>query len=262
MFDNLLNKTVLVTGASSGIGAEIARQYAKATNGQIKLVLVARREAKVQELATELNIKYPGVKTHVATLDVSDTDAIEKFYSSEIPTAFLPIDILVNNAGKALGAEFVGDIPATDVAEVFQTNVIGMIAMTQVVLKDMKRRNKGDIVQLGLIAGRDTYPGGSIYCSSKAAVKAFTDTLRKELVATGIRVLEVVPGNTETEFALVRFKGEQGKAKKTYEGMEPLKPLDVADMIVYATSRDTNVVMAEVVVMASSQAGPNHVYRH
>jgi 3-hydroxy acid dehydrogenase/malonic semialdehyde reductase len=260
MFKSLNGKTVLITGASSGIGSAIAQEYAKATNGNIRLILTARRTSRLDELAKRLQSEYPAVEILKAELDVSRRDSIGTFWDS-LKHPFEIIDILVNNAGKALGSETVGLIDPEDVESVYMTNVIGTISIAQLVVSQMKARNSGDIVQLGSIAGRDTYPSGSIYCSSKAAVRSFTDALRKELISTKIRIIEIAPGNTRTEFSLVRAKGDAAQMEKAYEGMEPLRSSDVADVVVFATSRRSNTVLSEVVIMATSQAGPNHVYR-
>lgn len=259
MFERIKGKTVLITGASAGIGAATARAFASATNGEVKLVLGARRVSKLEELALELKEMYPQIEFHIGDLDVSHTKKIKAFLAN-IPCEF-EIDILMNNSGKALGQEHVGDIDENDIETVFNTNVIGLIAMTQMVLKGMKERNSGDIVQIGFIAGRDTYPGGSIYCSSKAALKSFTDAMRKELISSKVRVMEVAPGNTKTEFAQVRFKGDSSRASKMYEGVDTLEPQDIAELIVFVCSRKESTVVAESVIMSTNQAGPNHLYR-
>lgn len=260
MFENLEGKTILITGASAGIGAATAAEFSKATNGNIRLILCARRVENLQELSKHLESLYNDIEIFTAQLDVSNIHNIDHFFET-LPLKFKEIDVLVNNAGKALGQEKVGDIESIDIETVFNTNVLGLMSMTQHVIKGMKERNRGDIVQVGSIAGRDTYPGGSIYCSSKAAVRAFTDATRKELISTKVRVIEIVPGNTKTEFALVRFKGDQEKADKVYEGMDTLLPEDIADLIVFSCSRKENTVIAEAVIMATNQAGPNHLHR-
>ncbi|EGV64792.1 NADP-dependent 3-hydroxy acid dehydrogenase [Yamadazyma tenuis] len=260
MFETLLGKTVLVTGASAGIGAATATEFVKATNGNIKLILGARRVSKLEELADGLKKLYPSVQIYVGQLDVSEVSKIDQFFA-QLPAQYSEIDVLINNSGKALGQEKVGDIDPTDIATVFDTNVLGLIAMTQIVLKGMKKRNRGDIVQLGSIAGRWTYAGGSIYCSSKAALKSFTEAMRKELTSTKIRVIEVAPGNTKTEFALVRFKGDADRASQVYEGVDTLLPQDVAELIVFACSRRETAVIAESIIMSTNQAGPQDLYR-
>ncbi|KAG7835839.1 hypothetical protein KL943_001488 [Ogataea angusta] len=208
---NLAGKTVLITGASAGIGEAIAHAFADAAGGDIRLVLAARRARRLEELGRQL--ARSGAKVHVAGLDVSDNVAIDGFFAA-LPSEFRDIDVLVNNAGTALGVEHAGSIRDDDVQSMFATNVLGLIKMTQTVVRGMKQRNRGDIVQLGSIAGIESYPGGSVYCATKAAVRSFTQAVRKELIGTRIRVMEVDPGAVETEFSLVRFGGDAARARK------------------------------------------------
>lgn len=258
--ERLANKIVLITGASSGIGAATAREFASAANGNIRLVLTARRESRLTELAKELSSTYAAIRVHTAKLDVSDTATIKPFISA-LPAEFADIDVLINNAGKALGKDVVGDISLDDISGMLQTNVLGLINVTQAVLPGMKARNSGSIVNIGSIAGREPYPGGSVYCASKAAVKSFSHALRKELISTRVRVLEVDPGAVETEFSMVRFHGDKAAADKVYEGTEPLTPEDIAEIIVFGVSRKENTVLAEALVFPSHQAGAVHVYK-
>ncbi|CDK28823.1 unnamed protein product [Kuraishia capsulata CBS 1993] len=256
----LAGKVVLITGASAGIGLATAKEFASAANGSIKLVLNARRLDNLNKLKSELLAAYPSLKIHAGVLDVSKVDTIKPYLDS-LPDEFKEIDILVNNAGKALGLDKVGSIDPADVTTMFETNVIGMVAITQLVLQGMKERNRGDIVQLGSIAGREPYPGGSIYCATKASLRFFTHALRKELVDTKIRVMEIDPGNVETEFSLVRFKGDAERAKSVYADTEPLVAEDIAELIVFGCSRRENTVVAETLVFSTNQASPFHLYR-
>lgn len=258
--ERLANKIVLITGASSGIGAATARELALAAKGNIKLILTARRQARLADLAKELSAKWTPIQIHTAGLDVSDAAAIPHFVSG-LPAEFADIDILINNAGKALGRDNVGALDAADVTGMFQTNVLGLVNMTQAVMPIFKRKNSGDIVNIGSVAGREPYPGGSVYCALKAAVNFFSHSLRKELISTGIRVLEVDPGAVETEFSLVRFHGDEEAAKKVYEGTTPLTPEDIAEIIVFGVSRRANTVIAETLVFPSHQAGAFHVHK-
>lgn len=258
--ERLANKIVLITGASSGIGAATAREFASAAGGNIKLILTARRESRLAELAAELSTAYAPIRIHTAKLDVSDAGAISPFIAG-LPKEFSDIDVLINNAGKALGRDVVGDISADDISGMMQTNVLGLINVTQAVLRIFKQKNLGDIVNIGSIAGREPYPGGSVYCASKAAVKFFSHSLRKELISTKIRVLEVDPGAVETEFSVVRFHGDKAAADKVYEGTTPLAPEDIAEVIVFGVSRRQNTVLAETLVFPSHQAGAVHVHK-
>ncbi|CAH2351922.1 NADP-dependent 3-hydroxy acid dehydrogenase [[Candida] railenensis] len=259
--ERLANKIILITGASAGIGEATAKEFAAAADGNVKLILTARREDKLDELSQELKKTYPNIQIYTVGLDVSKTETIAPFLDS-LPEDFADIDVLINNAGKAMGLDKVGEILDEDINAMFQTNVLGLIAMTQHVLKIFKKKNSGDIVNLGSIAGRDPYPGGSIYCATKSAVKFFSHSLRKELIDTKIRVFEVDPGNVETEFSNVRFKGDLERAKKVYEGTEPLYAPDIAEIIVFGCSRKQNTVIAETLVFSTNQAGPFHIHRN
>ncbi|ODV81718.1 NAD(P)-binding protein [Suhomyces tanzawaensis NRRL Y-17324] len=256
----LANKIILITGASGGIGEATAREIAGAANGNVKLILTARRKEKLDALAKDLSAKYPSIQTHAAQFDVSKIETIKPFISN-LPSDFADIDVLINNAGLALGRDPVGQIAEEDISQMFNTNVLGLITLTQTVLPIFKKKNSGDIVNLGSIAGRDPYPGGSIYCATKASVKFFSHALRKELIDTRIRVLEVDPGNVETDFSLVRYKNDSDKAKAVYEGTEPLLADDIAEIIVFGITRRENAVIAETLVFASGQASASHLYR-
>lgn len=258
--ERLQGKTVLMTGASSGIGEATARELAEAAEGDLKFILTARRKDRLETLKAELELRYAAVKILAIQLDVSRLDDIKKFVE-DLPREFADIDVLINNAGKALGREEVGQIAEQDIKEMFETNVLALIMLTQEVLKVFKAKNSGDIVNLGSIAGRDPYPGGGIYCPTKAAVKSFSSALRKELINTKIRVIEMDPGNVETEFSNVRFRGDMEKAKAVYSGTEPLVAIDIAEIIVFALTRKQNTVIAETLVFSTNQASASHLFR-
>ncbi|CAK7902269.1 NADP-dependent 3-hydroxy acid dehydrogenase [[Candida] anglica] len=258
--ERLANKIILITGASSGIGEATAREFAAAANGNLRLILTARRQERLAAVSASLIKSYPAIKIHSVQLDVSKAETIQPFVDN-LPSEFSDIDVLVNNAGKALGKDNIGNILESDIADMFQTNVLGLINVTQAVLPIFKKKNYGDIINLGSIAGRDPYPGGGIYCATKASVKSFSHVLRKELINTKIRVLEVDPGAVETEFSEVRFKGDKDLAKATYTGMEPLIAEDIAEIIVFGVTRRQNTVIAETLVFPSAQASATHVYK-
>ncbi|KAG7665212.1 uncharacterized protein J8A68_001268 [[Candida] subhashii] len=258
--ERLANETVLITGASAGIGEATAKELASAANGKLKLILTARRKDRLDSVAKQLTETYPDIKVHTAELDVSKTETIAPLLES-LPEEFKDIDILINNAGKALGKDQIGDILQEDILGMFQTNVLGLIALTQAVIPIFKKKDHGSIVNLGSIAGLDPYPGGGIYCPSKAAVNSFSHVLRKELISTRIRVLEVCPGAVETEFSLVRFKGDPVQAKAIYQGTEPLAAQDIAEVITFGLTRRENTVIAETVVFPSHQAGGGSIHR-
>lgn len=258
--ERIANKIVLITGASAGIGEATAKEIAATANGNIKLILTARRKEKLEKLASDLKTEFANIKVLVVELDVSKTDTIRPFVES-LPKEFADIDILINNAGLALGRDPVGTILDQDMSNMFQTNVLGLITLTQAVLPIMQNKNSGDIINIGSIAGRDPYPGGGIYCPTKASVKSFSHVLRKELISTKIRVIEIDPGNVETEFSKVRFKGDEEKAKAVYAGTEPLYADDIAEFIVFAITRKEKTVMAETLVFSTNQASATHLYR-
>ncbi|KAK3716186.1 hypothetical protein LTR37_006631 [Vermiconidia calcicola] len=264
MGKRLDGKTIVITGASSGIGRSTALEFARTSPKNLKLVLTARRIDKVKELAEDIKKEVgDGVKVHPVKLDVSKADEIRDFVQS-LPKEFQDIDVLVNNAGMVKGVDKAGDIKEEDVNVMFDTNVTGLINMTQAVLKVMKKRGEsgqGDIINIGSIAGREPYPGGSIYCASKAAVRSFTDAMRKELIATRIRIIVIDPGQVETEFSLVRFGGDKDKADAVYKGVTALTGDDIAETIVFCAGRPENVVIADMLVFPNHQAAATVMHR-
>ncbi|KAF8514076.1 hypothetical protein JB92DRAFT_2920900 [Gautieria morchelliformis] len=259
----LAGKTVLLTGASAGIGKATAVLFAKAGSN---VVLIARRVealAAVKEAcvaAHQQGGSTSGGQFATVALDVGNRPAIKNLWD-QIPASLRNVDILVNNAGFVLGMERIGDVSDEDVDAMFSTNVFGLIAMSQLLVKHFKERNAGHIINLGSIAGIEPYPGGSIYCATKHAVDAFNGTLRRELVATPIRVTQISPGMVETEFSVVRFRGDKAAADKVYEGLTPLSGDDIAEEIVWAASRPPHVNIAEVLVLPTNQASATLNYR-
>lgn len=259
--ERLADKIVLITGASAGIGAATAVEYLDASNGKAKLILCARRLEKLETLKAQLLKEYPEARVHIVQLDVTKTETIQPFLNN-LPEEYKNIDILINNAGKALGSDPVGEIDINDIKGMMDTNVIALINLTQAVLPIFKKKNAGDIVNIGSVAGREAYPTGSIYCASKFAVRAFTESLRKELISTKIRVILIAPGVVETEFSVVRYKGDTERAAGVYQDVNPLEAEDVADLIVYSTSRRNNTVIADTLIFPTSQGSPFHIYRN
>ncbi|KAH9048116.1 NAD(P)-binding protein [Lactarius hengduanensis] len=259
----LLGKTVLITGASAGIGAATAILFAK---GGSNLILLARRADPLEKVAEAARAahKASGVQQGGAVvtiqLDVSDRAQVAALWS-KIPSNFRNIDILVNNAGSAHGLNQVGDVLDSDIDAMFATNVFGLISVTQLLIKDFKARNTGHVINVGSIAGRESYAGGSAYCASKAAVRAFSGSLLREVVNTPIRVTEIQPGMVETEFSIVRFRGDKSAADKVYDGLLPLTAEDIAEEIVWAAARPPHVNLAEVYVLPVNQASPTLAFR-
>jgi len=253
------NKVILITGASSGIGRATALEFARASSS-INLIITARRFEILEELKSEIQEQFKDVDVLPLKLDVGSSSEVKGFIN-KLEGKWKDIDVLVNNAGLVLGTDKVGDISEEDTATMVNTNFTGLVNMTQAVLPVFKKRGKGDIINLGSIAGREGYPGGSIYCATKAAVRAFTQSLRAELNDTPIRVIEIDPGQVETEFSVVRFKGDKTKADAVYKGVEPLTGQDIAEVIVFAASRRARVVLADVLIFPSHQSSATTMHR-
>jgi len=218
----------------------------------------------LKEVAAEIQKEVgEGVKVLPFQLDVSKPEEVSAFVAN-LPEEWRDIDVLVNNAGLVKGVAKAPEIAAEDLNIMFATNVTGLVNMTQEVLKIYKKRPEGgagDIINIGSIAGREGYPGGSIYCATKAAVRTFTDALRKELIATRIRVIEIDPGQVETNFSVVRFYGDKTKADAVYAGCEPLTPEDIAEVIVFAAGRRENVVLADSLIFPNHQAAATVLHK-
>ncbi len=253
---NLKEKTVIITGASSGIGAACAETFAK--NGA-NLILTARRIDKLNKLAECLRISY-NVKIHTIEMDVRNyNDVKEKF--ENLPVEFKKIDILINNAGKALGIESIQDGILSNWEEMIDTNVKGLLYVSKVIIPILIKQNYGHIINIGSIAGHEVYQGGNVYCASKFAVNAISKAMGLDLVGNNIKVTSIDPGMVETEFSLVRFKGNAEKAKKVYDGLTPLTGYDIADIVLFAASRPDHVALREIIVTPTAQASATVVYR-
>ncbi|KNE66927.1 hypothetical protein AMAG_11402 [Allomyces macrogynus ATCC 38327] len=234
---SLHGKTVFITGASSGIGASCARFFA---DEGANLVLTARRVDRLANLKNELATEYPEVKVHVAALDVVDRDAVFRAVA-ELPDQFKNVKVLVNNAGLSLGLEPMIETTPEDANTMLDTNVRGVFNVTQAIVPGMITRGAGHVITIGSVAGRQPYANGAMYCASKHAVEAMSHALTQELVKTPVRVTMVAPGMVETEFSVVRFHGDEGKAKAVYDGLDPLTPDDIADLVVFAATRPKHV---------------------
>jgi len=236
-----------ITGASSGFGKSCARRFAK--EGW-NLILTARREDKLNNLKKELGNK---TKVYTFSLDVRDFHAIQKAIQ-KIPVDFQEIDVLINNAGLALGLEPAHQANLNDWEIMIDTNIKGLIYCTRIILPEMVRRNRGHIVNIGSIAGNWPYPGGNVYGATKAFVQQFSRNLRADLIGTQIRITNIDPGLAETEFSIVRFKGNKEKAAKVYQGTAPLTGEDIAEIVHWVTSLPPHVNINSVEVMPTSQA--------
>lgn len=240
-------KTALITGATSGIGKETAKLFA--AEG-INLILCGRRKNRLEKLQKELSLK---VKTHILIFDVSNKNDVFENINS-IPQEFQPIDILINNAGNAHGLDPIQTGNTEDWDAMIDINVKGLLYVSKAVIPQMIKNNSGHIINIGSIAGKEVYPKGNVYCASKYAVDAINQGMRIDLNEHGIKVGAVNPGLTHTEFSAVRFKGNSKKAKEVYEGFQPLKPEDIAEIIKFVVTRPYHVNIADLVVMPTSQA--------
>lgn len=250
------DKIVLITGASSGIGAACARVFAAAG---ARLILAARRYEKLEEFANNLREEY-GCETYLISLDVRDLQQVTIF--SHLPESWQNIDVLINNAGLSRGLEKLYEGSIKDWEEMIDTNVKGLLYVTRTVVPGMVKRGAGHVVNIGSIAGRSAYPGGSVYCASKAAVRAISEGLKQDLLGTPIRVTEIEPGLVETEFSLVRFHGDLNRAQKVYQDLTPLTGDDVADVVFFCVTRPAHVNISEVLLVPNDQASAILVHRH
>jgi NADP-dependent 3-hydroxy acid dehydrogenase YdfG len=247
---------VLITGASSGFGAAAAVAFGRAG---AKVILGARRLDRIKAVA-ERGREAGAPAAMEQALDVSSTASVEAFASwgrTHTPS----VDVLINNAGGAHGVEHVASAKDADWEAMFQSNVLGLLRMTRAILPLLRETPGAYILNIGSVAGRTAYEGGAAYCAAKAGELSITKALRLELNGTGIRVGTIDPGLAETEFAMVRFKGDAAKAKKVYEGLEPLTPEDVAEAMVWAASRPPHVCIDEMVIKCTAQAEVYKVHR-
>ena len=242
-----MSQIAFITGATSGFGAACARLFA--ANGW-QLVLCGRRQERLDALRAELVATVP---VHTFPLDVRDEAAINAAVAA-LPAEFAGIDLLVNNAGLALGLEPAHRCDMEDWQRMVDTNIKGLMYCTRAVLPGMVARNRGHVVNIGSVAGTYPYPGGNVYGATKAFVKQFSLNLRADLLGTRVRVTNIEPGLAESEFSLVRFKGDDTKAAKTYEGTQPLRPEDIADIVYWAATRPAHVNLNSVEVMPVCQA--------
>ncbi len=238
-------KTALITGATSGIGRETARAFAKL---QYKLILCGRREDRLAELREELQ-----TNVHTLYFDVRERHAVNAAVES-IPAEFANIDILINNAGNAHGLDPIQTGDPDDWDAMLDINVKGLLYVSRAVIPGMVRRNSGHIINIGSIAGKEVYPNGNVYCATKHAVDALNKAMRIDLVMHGIRVGAIHPGMVETEFSQVRYKGDTERAAKVYQSFTPLKPEDIADIIAFVVTRPYHVNIADLVVTPTAQA--------
>jgi 3-hydroxy acid dehydrogenase/malonic semialdehyde reductase len=246
----------LITGATAGIGRSTAELFA---SHRIDLIVTGRRKERLEELAAELKEKYK-VKVLALCFDVRDLQEVEKALGN-LPEEFSSIDILLNNAGLASGMAPIHEGDIEDWEKMIDTNIKGLLYVTRVIAPMMVKSKKGHIINIGSIAGKEVYVNGNVYCASKHAVDALNKGMRVDLLPHGIRVTSINPGMIETEFSIVRFHGDEERAKKVYLGIQPLTAEDIAETVYWVATRPAHVNINEITIMPTVQANAGTVYR-
>ncbi len=248
--------TILITGATSGFGKAMALLFAK---HKYNLIITGRRAERLEELAKHIEQEY---HTNVKTLcfDVRNQKEVEQQLNS-LTDDWKKVDVLVNNAGLALGREPVNEALLSDWEQMIDTNLKGLLYVTHTVSAWMVARKKGTIINIGSIAGKEAYPGGNVYSATKFAVDALTKSMRIDFLPHNIRVSQIAPGAAETEFSLVRFHGDDKKAKAVYHGFTPLSAMDIAEAAYFIASRPAHVCINDMVIMPTAQASAGHIHR-
>ena len=250
-----MKKTVLITGATSGIGLGCARKFGE--NGD-RLILTGRNKERLEAVKAELTTK--GTEVLTLAFDVRDRQAAKEAID-HLPAEWQVIDVLINNAGLALGLEPEYEGNLDDWETMIDTNVMGLLTMTRLIVPGMVERNSGHVINIGSVAGDAAYAGGNVYCATKAAVKALSDGLRIDVANTAVRVTNLKPGLVETNFSNIRFHGDTERAAKLYQGIKPLSGDDIADVAVYAANAPAHVQIAEVLILATHQASGSVIVR-
>ncbi|MCD6347891.1 MAG: SDR family oxidoreductase [Bacteroidales bacterium] len=250
------NKTICITGATAGIGEATARLLAQ--NGH-RLILIGRRADRLEKMKADL-IKTNNIDCLTISLDVRDRTSVSKLIG-ELPSEWADIDILINNAGLAAGLDPVYLASFDDWDQMIDTNVKGLLYMTRLLTPGMVSRGRGHIVNIGSIAGKEVYPNASVYCATKHAVDAINKGMRIDLVPFGIRVTAINPGAVETEFSVVRFKGDREKADKVYKGFTPLTGHDIAEAVLFVIDRPEHVNINDLIIMPTAQASASQIHR-
>lgn len=251
-----MRKTVLITGATSGIGEATAIKFAEATN---RLIVTGRRKERLTELAGHLVQEY-GIDVLPLCFDVRDRKQVDKCLGN-LPEEWSRIDILINNAGLAAGLSHIDEGDSDDWDQMIDTNIKGLLYVTRAVAPGMVKRGSGHIINIASTAGKEVYENGAVYCGSKHAVDAISRGMRIDLLKHNIKVTNISPGMTETEFSIVRFKGDKEKASAVYKGVNPLTGEDIAGVIFYCTTLPSHVCINDLVITPTAQAGSHYISR-
>jgi 3-hydroxy acid dehydrogenase/malonic semialdehyde reductase len=251
-----MNKTIMITGATAGFGKAIAVRFAK---NEYNVIITGRRKDRLVELEKEL-LSFGKIKVLSLNFDVRKLNEVMSAIES-LPAEWKSIDILVNNAGLAAGLSHIDSGVIDDWDRMVDTNIKGLLYVTRAVSPLMVARNSGHIFNIGSIAGLQPYENGNVYCATKSAVDSLSKTMRIDLLKNNIKVTHIAPGMAETEFSLVRFKGDKEKAVNVYSGIDPLKPEDIADAIYYCATVPSHVCINDLVITPTQQASVNHSNR-
>lgn len=251
-----MSKIALITGAGSGIGEACAFMFAQQG---YNLLITGRREQRLRELAVALQEKWH-IDVKVLQFDVRDKEDVN-YKLETLPANWKKVDVLINNAGLSLGLEPVNQGNTDDWDTMIDTNVKGLLYVTRIVSNWMIEKKAGHIINIGSIAGKEVYPNGNVYCATKHAVDALNKAMRIDLLPHGIKVTAINPGMVETEFSIVRFKGDEARARKVYDGLEPLIAADIADAAWYVVSRPQHVNINDLLIMPTAQANGMIVMR-
>jgi 3-hydroxy acid dehydrogenase / malonic semialdehyde reductase len=251
-----MQKTVLITGATSGFGKACAHSFAR---GMHRLIITGRRADRLQAEAGALNKMY-GVEVLTLNFDVRDRDAVQQAIDG-IPENWRNIDILINNAGLAAGSDPLQDGNMDDWDQMIDTNVKGLLYVTKNIFPLLLQSECPHIINIGSIAGKEVYAKGNVYCATKFAVEALTRGMRIDMLSHGIKVTQIAPGAAETEFSTVRFKGDMDAVANVYKGFKPLQPEDIADAVIWVTSLPAHVTINDLVIMPTAQASPGYINR-
>jgi len=249
-------RIVLITGASSGIGRSCAFSFAEAG---YHVILAGRRVERLSEVEIEIRNKFQ-VQVFSLELDVTNRQHVD-IAINNLPLGFRNIDVLINNAGLALGLEPLQEGNPENWDRMIDTNIKGLLNISHAVMPLMIKQGRGHIINIGSIAGREVYPNGNVYCATKAAVDSITKGMRIDLLPFGIRVTQIAPGAVETEFSLVRFGGDEQKAKRVYTGFEPLNPDDVAGVVLYVAGLPPHININDLLLMPTAQAAATQIHR-